>query len=126
MDRRDFIKGLITIPAVGLVSIRDGAAGESDKRFWDLVIKKVEDFQLNIYGDSFINHPAIIKASAIRYSQDFFDCCVAQAWGCTPSELRQISSGDMIDIYAWYIAKRQIEIVENYRQKMQQKKLASK
>ena len=109
MERRDFLKSVVALPAIGFVTPAD----DRPQSFgWDLVLKRVDSFCIFKYGKPLSNHPAVLRQSDVRFSEELFHNYVAQAWGCTPTELYKVSNVDRIEIYAWYIANQQIKAVE--------------
>lgn len=117
MNRRQFLKLSSFLPSIAIlpVNIEEGL-------FWDDVNKRIAEFTIQYWGEELSHHPALWKGSKFRYNSKLLHIQVAQEWGCTPSELSAMSYKDRVDIYAWYVVKKQMEKIVHYEQSRKQKR----
>jgi len=81
---------------------------------WDEVQKRLVEFFIKWRGVDMSKHPALRNYNPIAYDSELFILNVAQFWGILPSKMSEVSQNDKVDIFAWYIAKHQIETIEHY------------
>lgn len=117
MNRRDFLKlSSLSVPLIS-ISTLEQSKSHFDNKFWDDIDKRIKEFTIQYCGRDLSECPALRTGSKFAYSSKLLDIQVAQAWGCTPSQLLEIPYNDQVDIYAWYIACVQMNKVQEYDEK---------